>query len=134
MALADFVDGHPDACLIRYEDLVAGPEATLAPVYDLLGVARQDSGQIDAALAAPARIGLGDWKTWAEPGFSQGSVGRWQKVLSRRAAGGLMGHLAAPMARFGYAALPVPKPPTRSEALRQFGAAARLAAAPKSAV
>lgn len=131
-ALLDVVEGNAAACLIRYEDLVADPVATLDKVCDLLGVARQDAGAWSAAVAAPGRVGLGDWKAAGAAGFSPASVGRWQRSLSRRVAGGLMAHLRAPMERLGYAPLPVPRKPTRDEALRQFSAAARLAAVPKA--
>ncbi len=133
-ALLDFADANPDAShLLRYEDMVAGPEAALGGVCDLLGVARMDGAQLAQAVAAPARIGLGDWKTLVESGISAGSVGRWQKAMSRRVAGPLMAHLRAPMERLGYAPLPVPRTLTRAEAVKQFGAAARLAVAQAAA-
>ena len=129
-ALLDFVAGRDDAVLYRFEDLLAHPEATLDPIFDLLGVARMKLAQVAAALAAPTRPGLGDWKTLGEAGLSAAPVGRWQKVISRRVAGQLMARLAPVMRRAGYEPAPVPRLPTRSEAIRQFGAAARLAARP----
>lgn len=130
LALLDFVEAQAGAAhLIRYEDMVAAPDATLGGVFDLLGVARLDGAALTAAVAAPARIGLGDWKAQGAEGFSAGSVGRWPKALSRRAAGALMEHLRVPMERLGYAPLPVPRRLTRADAIKQFGAAARLSLA-----
>jgi hypothetical protein len=130
-ALLAFVAAQGDAArLYRFEDLLAAPEATLTPIYTLLGVTPQTALQISAAVAAPARPGLGDWKTHAEAGLNPAPVGRWQKAMSRRVAGGLMARLAPLMSRLGYDVLPVPRIPTRAEAIRQFGAAARLAARP----
>jgi hypothetical protein len=127
-ALLDFAAGREDAVLYRFEDLLAHPEATLDPIFDLLGVGRMKLAEISAALAAPLRPGLGDWKTYGEAGLNPAPVGRWQKAISRRVAGQLMARLAPVMLRAGYEPVPVPRLPTRTEAIKQFGAAARLAA------
>ena len=128
-ALLDFVAVQGDAArLYRFEDLLATPEATLAPLYDLLGVARQNLAAINAAVAAPSRPGLGDWKTYGLPEITAVPVGRWQKAMSRRTAAALMGRLGPVMARLGYDVLPQPRLPTRAEAIKQFELAARLAA------
>ena len=130
-ALLAFVAAQGDAArLYRFEDLLATPEATLAPLYSLLGVAPQSLSAIHAAVAAPARPGLGDWKTHAGAGLNPAPVGRWQNAMSRRVAAGLMARLAPLLTRLGYDVLPVPRSPTRAEAIRQFGAAARLAQRP----
>ena len=126
-ALLDFAEGRADAVIYRYEDLLAAPEATLARVTGLLGVAGMDIAAITRAVQAPARPGLGDWKTLGEAGLNPAPVGRWQKAISRRVAGALMVRLGPVMERAGYAPLPAPRLPSRAEAIRQFGAAARLA-------
>ena len=133
-ALLDFAEANREAThLVRYEDLVAGPKAALSGVCDLLGVARMGGAEVVEAATAPARVGLGDWKTHAEGGFSASSVGRWQRVMSRRSAGALMAHLRQPMERLGFAPVPVPRALTREAAVKQFGAAARLAVAQSAA-
>ena len=132
-AMLDFATGRTDTVLYRFEDLLAHPEATLDPIFDQLGVARMKLPEVAAALAAPTRPGLGDWKTLGEAGLNPAPVGRWQKVISRRVAGGLMARLAPVMQRAGYEALPVLRSPSRAEAIKQFGAAARLAARPAEA-
>ena len=129
-ALLTFAEGRQDTVVYRFEDLLSAPEATLAPITGLLGVAALDLATIHAALAAPSRPGLGDWKTHGGAGLNPAPVGRWQKAMSRRAAGALMARLGPVMARAGYDPLPVPRTPTRAEAIKQFGAAARLAARP----
>lgn len=129
-AMLDFAAGRQDTVLYRFEDLLAHPEATLDPILDQLGVARMKLAEVAAALAAPTRPGLGDWKTLGEAGLNPAPVGRWQKVISRRVAGGLMAQLAPVMIRAGYDALPLLRQASRADAIRQFGAAARLAARP----
>lgn len=129
-ALLNVADGRADAVVYRFEDLLATPEATLAKIYTLLGVAPQSLEQITAAVAASSRPGLGDWKTYGEAGLNPAPVGRWQKAISRRQAGALMTRLGPVMARAGYDLLPVPRMPSRAEAIKQFGAAARLAQRP----
>ncbi len=129
-AMLDFAAGRGDTVLYRFEDLLTHPVATLDPILDRLGVARMTLAAVSAALVAPTRPGLGDWKTLGEAGLNPAPVGRWQKVISRRVAGGLMARLGPVMIRAGYEALPVLRVPNRQEAIKQFGAAARLAARP----
>ena len=117
------------AVVYKFEDLITDPHTTLTPIYRLLGVAAQSQDQIAAAIAAPARPGLGDWKTHAEVQLTQGPVGRWQKAISRRTAAGLMAGLQPLMTELGYDPVRVPRTPSRDEAIKQFGAALRLAAA-----
>ena len=83
-AMLSFAGGRADVVVYRFEDLLAEPEATLARIYALLSVAPQSGDQINAALAAPARPGLGDWKTYGETGLNPAPVGRWQKAIYRR--------------------------------------------------
>lgn len=127
-AMLNFAAGRPDTVLYRFEDLLAHPEATLDPIFDLLGVARMKLTQVAAALSAPTKPGLGDWKTMGQAGFNPAPVGRWQQVISHQLAGQLMAHVGPVMQRAGYEPAPVPRMPTRTDAIRQFGAAARLAA------
>lgn len=130
-ALLTFAEGRPDAVVYRFEDLLADPEVVLGRIFTLLGVAPLTLDQINAAVAAPSRPGLGDWKTYGEPRLNPAPMGRWQKAISRRTAGALMTRLGPVMSRAGYDPVPVPRQPTRAEAIKQFGAAARLAARPR---
>jgi protein-tyrosine sulfotransferase len=127
-ALLTFAGGREDAVIYRFEDLLSDPETTMSRIFGLLGVAPMTLDQINAAVAAPSRPGLGDWKTYGEPKLNPAPVGRWQKAISRRTAGALMARLGPVMIRAGYDPVPVPRVPSRAEAIKQFGAAARLAA------
>jgi hypothetical protein len=129
-ALLTFAAGREDRLVYRFEDLLAAPEATMARICTLLGVATITADEIAAAVAAPSRPGLGDWKTYGEPQLNPAPVGRWQKAISRRTAGALMARLGPVMLRAGYDPVPVPRMPSRADAIRQFGAAARLASRP----
>ena len=129
-AMLTFAEGREDRLVYRFEDFLATPEATMARICTLLGVAAPTLDQIGAAVAAPARPGLGDWKTYSEPQLNPAPVGRWQKAISRRTAGALMARLGPVMLRAGYDPVPVPRMPSRADAIKQFGAAARLAARP----
>jgi hypothetical protein len=129
-ALLTFAAGREDRLMYRFEDLLAEPEATVTRICNLLGVATMTADEIAAAVAAPSRPGLGDWKTYGEPQLNPAPVGRWQKAISRRTAGALMARLAPVMQRAGYDPVPVPRMPSRADAIRQFGAAARLASRP----
>lgn len=127
-AMLTFAQGRDDAVVYRFEDMLTKPVDTLTPVYALLGVEPQTLDQINAAVAAPARPGLGDWKTYGETSLNPQPIGRWQKVIPRRVAGALMARLGPVMARAGYDPVPVPRMPSRAEAIKQFAVAARMAA------
>lgn len=126
-ALLDFAQEREDTVVYRFEDLLIAPVETLDRLYDLLGVARQSLDQIDAAVSAPARPGLGDWKTYAEPKLNPAPIGRWQKAMSRRVAGALMARLGPVMVRAGYDPVTVPRVPSRADAIKHYAVAARMA-------
>lgn len=80
--LADLAARRPaDAILVRYEDLVADPEAVLRRVLEFAGE-EWDDAFVARALAGHDVAGLGDWKTYAKGGIDAESVGRW-KALPR---------------------------------------------------
>lgn len=117
------------ACLIRFEDMVADPAETLAPVFTLLGAECPDAAQIAVMMAEQPRLGLGDWKTYASAAITSAPVDRWKQALSRQAVADVVPTLAPLMDRLGY---PVPrftKRPTRAQAIRQFQMASQMAAA-----
>ncbi len=127
-AMLNFAQWRDDAVVYRFEDMLTKPVDTLTPLYTLLGVEVQTLQQINAAVAAPARPGLGDWKTYAETSLRSEPVGRWQKIIPRRLAGALMTRLGPVMVRAGYDPVHVPRLPSRAEAIKQFAVAARMAA------
>jgi len=116
----------PAACLYRYEDMIAAPAATLAPVFALLGTDALDNDQIAAALQSAPRRGLGDWKTYATSGATGSPVGRWTKTLSKQAVGQIVPRLAPLMERLGYEVPRMPKRGTRAQSIKQFEIATRL--------
>jgi len=78
--LLSFVLRHPDnAILIRYEDLVDDPQATLSPVLELVGEAWDDR-MIEAPFEAASVDGIGDWKAYKRGAIDSGSVGRWHDL------------------------------------------------------
>ncbi len=126
-ALRDFATRHPDTCLaFRYEDLVDDTEAVLRRLTDFIGVAPHPLHDVQAGLAEPGRIGLGDWKTFERTGIDKASIGRWRQGLSRVAAARLVPLLAPALARHGYEIPRVPREPAREDAMRQYGIAKRM--------
>ena len=76
-AMQAFAARHPDnALLVRYEDLVADPEAVTRKIA---GFVRVDWTHewIARALQGAATVGLGDWKTYAKGSIDADSIGRW---------------------------------------------------------
>ncbi len=79
-AIQAFATRHAaNAFLIRYEDLVAEPDTTMARVMDFLGES-WDPRLTHEALSTRESIGLGDWKTYGRSAVDASSVGRWKKL------------------------------------------------------
>lgn len=79
-AVTGLAQRHPDsALLLRYEDLVAEPEATLSRLFAFLGedwhpeLLRQCFDRKEVS-------GLGDWKTYATHELRSDSIGRWKEL------------------------------------------------------
>jgi len=78
--LRDFADAEQHRChVVRYEDLVATPELTMAGLCSFLGVAI-DPSLIERALGSAGEPGLGDWKTYSLDHLSKDSIGRWRSL------------------------------------------------------
>jgi hypothetical protein len=126
-ALQAFVARHPEASLlVRYEDLVDDPLSTFGRITRFIGVPALSATDIDAALAAPGRIGLGDWKALERRSIDAASVSRWRSALPRAATGRLVTVLQPWLEAFGYAVPRVRREPDRGEALKQFEIVMRL--------
>jgi len=126
-ALAGFVERNgKGSLLVRYEDLVSDPPEVLGRIAAFMGVAPPTPDLVAAALGAPGRIGLGDWKVFERRGIDDGSVGRWRKDLPRGAAARLIPKLAPYLEGLGYPALRPARQPSREETLRQFELAMRM--------
>ena len=117
-ALLDLVERRSsDALLLRYEDLVAQPAATLDRLAVFLGVAR---GSLAAStLAEDAPSGLGDWKTYGKTGIEPSSVGRWRTLGA--ATLGMVAPIVNPVnARAGYELVAAGRPPDPDQAMRRY--------------
>jgi hypothetical protein len=93
----------PDACLrLRYEDLVADPEATAATVFEFLGVSAVP-GITEACFSTEReRFGPADYKIWYTSQISAGSVGRGWSVPTAMIAPQLLGVMNELAGRLGY--------------------------------
>jgi hypothetical protein len=81
-ALAAFAQRHPrNALVVRYEDLAAAPDATMAQIMTFLGETWSPD-LLAQALGKRDDVGLGDWKTYARQTIDAASVGR-RRELSR---------------------------------------------------
>ena len=67
------------ALLLRYEDLVAEPEATLSRLFAFLGEDWQPE-LLQQAFGNREVTGLGDWKIYATHELKGDSIGRWKEL------------------------------------------------------
>jgi hypothetical protein len=95
-----------DACLrVRYEDLVADPEATATAVFGFLGVPAAP-GITEACFSAEReRFGPADNKIWYTSQISDDSVGRGWSVPTAMIAPQLLGVMNELAGRLGYLAI-----------------------------
>ena len=126
-ALDAFAARHPGDCLsLRYEDLLAAPEARLAGILDFLGLAGDPAAMIAAAFSGHSRIGLGDFRIDGTKGLNPPVENGWRKRLPPAALARIVPLLAPLMERHGYKVPRLPAPLTREVAIRQFELAARM--------
>jgi hypothetical protein len=120
---------HPARCvMLRYEDLVASPEAEMKRLFDFLGEGVDDVSQtLAAALQRPSDIGLGDWKIHEKKSVEASSVGRW-RALPTDTAARLYEILGPTMTALGYEPVTV-QSETDEAARRRFEHAYELARA-----
>lgn len=117
-ALRAFLERHPDrAVRIRYEDLVADPDATMSRVLSFLGE-RWTASLRRKALASREGLGLGDWKTYGRDAIDAESVGRWRK-LPRDTVGRLGAICNETLERCGYEAVDIPAEPAPAQSQRR---------------
>lgn len=129
-ALLALVARHPGTChLIRYEDLVGDPVASLAVVTQFLGVSTLAPDRIDDGTRLPGRIGLGDWKVFDRPAIDAASVGRWRQDLPRGFARRIAARLAPLCEQLGYSVPASASAPDRGVHAFQLAKRMRLAKA-----
>lgn len=116
LALAERQGGN--ALLVRYESLVADPDAELARIGAFLDE-RFEPGHAARALAAPQADGLGDARSFDRKDVDQQSVERWRALSATTLAQALA--VAAPtLERCGYPPPRPPTPPDADQALRRY--------------
>lgn len=130
-ALDDFAGRNQDACLsLRYEDLLAEPEAMLGRILEFAGLtgdlAADPARMIAAAFSDSARIGLGDFRINETAGLRPPVENAWRKRLPRAAASRIVPMLAPMLAKHGYSVPKVPPVASRDQAIRQFEMVARM--------
>jgi hypothetical protein len=117
MALASFWADNVQAALaaqerladrsfqLRYEDLVAGPEAVAAGLFEFLGVAAAPGISQECFSVERERFGPADYKIWYTSAVSSASVGRGWSVPAAMIAPQLLAVINELAGRLGY--LPV---------------------------
>ncbi len=114
--LADLVEADDMAMSIRYEDLVADPQATLRRVLDFVGEP-WEQGLVERALNQTGSVGFGDWKTYAKSSIENTSVGRYKR-LPTPVRNRLAGLCNPTLARLGYPEVAI-EPEEDAEAARR---------------
>lgn len=121
--LMNFLARHPsNAFLVRYEDLVRDPQATMRAVFGFLGEEWREAW-VSYALSDRSEAGLGDWKTYAKSEIDTSSVGRW-KSLSRYTIRGLASICNETLRRCGYEEVDASveeRPPEEAQRRYQIG-------------
>jgi protein-tyrosine sulfotransferase len=99
---AEFESIHPGRChRIRYEDLVADPEAVTAAMLAFLGVSQQP-GITEACFRAAHDPGPSDFKIWHTSGIRQDAVGSGVVVPAARLPGPARAGVNEMLSALGY--------------------------------
>lgn len=99
---AAFEEEHPERCFrLRYEDLVAAPEETMAGVFSFLGV-KQVPGITQACFRAEHDSGPSDSKIWFTSRVENRSVGRGRGVPGGRLAPAVRTGVNEMLSKLGY--------------------------------
>jgi protein-tyrosine sulfotransferase len=99
---AAFEEEHPERCFrLRYEDLVAAPEETMAGVFSFLGV-KQVPGLTEACFRTEHDSGPSDSKIWFTSRVEKRSVGRGRLVPGRRLEPSVRTGVNEVLSKLGY--------------------------------
>jgi hypothetical protein len=80
VAMHKFLADHPDNTItVRYEDLVADPEAEMRRIIKFLGEPWEPALLL-RALGQKDSKGFSDWKTFARSNIDTDSISRWRKL------------------------------------------------------
>lgn len=79
--ILDFAETYKDKChIVKYEDLVAGPDAGLKAMTEFIGIDAHP--QTAAEILEDRNVGgIGDWKSFKKTKVETSSLARWQKDL-----------------------------------------------------
>lgn len=126
-ALLALIERQGAAChVMRYEDLLATPEAELSRLFAFMGLEAEVPALIERAFQAERRIGLGDFNVHATRGIAPPRKDGWRKRIPPGAVARIVPQLAPWMERLGYAMPKVRPAPAREDAVRQFVMAATM--------
>ncbi len=127
--LLDFAERRPESChLLRYEDLVADPAATLGALTAFMGVEPDLEAALAAAFGSEARIGLGDFRIHETGQVEASRSNSWRKRIPLGTAARALPVLAPVMERLGTPLPKLPRPSSRADSIRQFIFAKHLTA------
>jgi len=127
-ALTGLAERHAEsAILLRYEDLVAEPNATLSRLFAFLGE-DWDPALPQQAFGKRDVTGLGDWKTYATHEFRGDSVGRWRDLPDAMAAR-LVAVVNPTLATCGYPPVEEKRKLSNDDAMRLYELAMMLKSA-----
>lgn len=80
--ILDFAARHPGQChMIKYEDLVANPDAEMKKITSFLSVPAWPQKAEDILAQRKTVDGIGDWKSFKKTSIDSKSHGRWQTQL-----------------------------------------------------
>jgi hypothetical protein len=117
--LKRLADRRPEsALLVRYEDLVADPPATMARIFAFVGEPA-DADLVARAMADRDSVGLGDWRTYRTDKVEKASVERWRKLP--KPAFALLAPIVNPtLLELGYDTVPEDGADTDEESRRRY--------------
>ncbi len=118
-AVLELAKERPDqTVLVRYEDLVADPVATMQRIFTSIGEEYVD-GLVETALTKSSGAGLGDWKTYERPKVTSASIDRWKEFTPATLS--LLAPIVNPtLEAAGYDPVPARPLPTPEQARRRF--------------
>ncbi len=87
---------------VRYEDVVADPDAALTPVWHLIGVPPVTDASRLAFTQRHDGTGPADHKIWLTSGVHQGSVGRGARIPARNVNKALLQAVNGQLSALGY--------------------------------
>ncbi len=90
------------AHLLRYEDLIAAPDAELAKITAFLGIEKHMQTASDIIEKPQDVGGIGDWKSFKKRAVEDSSTGRWRSDLPAATAQMLAPVVNPVLARAGY--------------------------------